>query len=322
MLFGTQHKPKGLFGGFAPGTQQMQPAEAPMPAMGNPMAQMGGNMGAMSGTMAPKKPGINWLGVLADALAGAAGREGPYAAQMQRQREQDFAAQQAQLQRENGWQDFQRRFDYEQAHQKPANPYRFEDNAGNVWEMGQDGQPRRIFTDMAPKQYMVDGQFVTVANPYAGSQPAMPSGDDEWGPVVNERPGGAGGNASSGFPVSGNQLDRVTIQSESAGNPNAISPKGAMGLWQVMPATARDPGFGITPWNGQREDLNRVGAQYRRKMESRYGGDLAKMWAAYNWGPGAVDKAVAKHGANWLAHAPAETRAYVARNLRAVRGGK
>ena len=93
-----------------------------------------------------------------------------------------------------------------------------------------------------------------------------------------------------------------------------------MGLWQVMPATARDPGFGIKPSNGSQGDTARVGAEYRRKMETRYGGDLAAMWAAYNWGPGNVDAAIQNHGPNWLAHAPAETRNYVARNLRAVRG--
>ena len=117
-------------------------------------------------------------------------------------------------------------------------------------------------------------------------------------------------------------MDRITVQSESGGNPNALSPKGAMGLWQVMPETARDPGFGIAPWKGGGDDLGRVGSQYRREMESRYGGDPAKMWGAYNWGPGNMDKAIAKYGANWLAYAPAETKAYVARNLRALRGAR
>jgi soluble lytic murein transglycosylase-like protein len=84
-----------------------------------------------------------------------------------------------------------------------------------------------------------------------------------------------------------------------------------MGEWQVMPATARDPGFGVKPWTGTPDDLARVGAQYRRAMESRYGGDLAKMWAAYNAGPGRVDEAVKQYGDNWLRAMPAETKAYV-----------
>jgi len=81
---------------------------------------------------------------------------------------------------------------------------------------------------------------------------------------------------------------------------------------QVMPATARDPGFGLRTANpNDAADMNRLGRQYRAKMEERYDGNLAKMWAAYNAGPGRVDAAIAEHGANWLAYMPAETRDYV-----------
>ena len=84
---------------------------------------------------------------------------------------------------------------------------------------------------------------------------------------------------------------------------------------QVMPETARDPGFGLRPANpNDADDMNRLGRQYRAKMEQRYDGSYPKMWAAYNAGPGAVDNAVERHGANWLSHMPAETRNYV-RNL-------
>lgn len=85
-----------------------------------------------------------------------------------------------------------------------------------------------------------------------------------------------------------------------------------------MPATARDPGFGIRPSNGTATDMERVGREYRAAMQKRYGGDPAKMWAAYNAGPGRVDEALSR-GADWLRHLPAETQNYVARNLRALR---
>ena len=89
---------------------------------------------------------------------------------------------------------------------------------------------------------------------------------------------------------------------------------------QVMPATARDPGFGLRPANpNDAADMNRLGREYRAKMEERSGGDLAKMWASYNAGPGAVDKAVKKYGPNWLQYMPAETRSYVRKNLRKLR---
>lgn len=88
---------------------------------------------------------------------------------------------------------------------------------------------------------------------------------------------------------------------------------------QVMPATAREPGFGLRPANpNDPADMNRLGREYRAKMQQRYGGDPAKMWAAYNAGPGRVDDAIAR-GGDWLRRLPAETQSYVAKNLRALR---
>ena len=110
------------------------------------------------------------------------------------------------------------------------------------------------------------------------------------------------------------------MQSESGGNPNAVSSAGARGLMQVMPGTSRDPGFGVRASNGSQSDDVRVGQDYRAAMQNRYGGDPMKMWAAYNWGPGHLDRAIASHGDNWLAAAPAETQSYIARNMRAMRG--
>lgn len=110
------------------------------------------------------------------------------------------------------------------------------------------------------------------------------------------------------------------MMAESGGNPNAVSPKGARGLMQVMPSTARDPGFGIRPSDGSQADDVRVGQEYRRAMQSRYAGDPAKMWGAYNAGPGRVDRLISQYGQNWLDYAPSETRNYVRNNLRKLRG--
>lgn len=118
-------------------------------------------------------------------------------------------------------------------------------------------------------------------------------------------------------------MDAITAQSESGnrdfyGNGRAVvSPAGARFAMQVMPATARDPGFGLKPANpNDPADMNRLGREYRATMEKRYGGDPAKMWAAYNAGPGRVDELIKRHGENWLRFAPRETQEYVARNLR------
>lgn len=122
-------------------------------------------------------------------------------------------------------------------------------------------------------------------------------------------------------------LDNITSQSES-GNQDFTrsgapvrSSAGALYAMQVMPETARDPGFGLRPADTRNpNDMNRLGREYRAKMHERYGGDLAKMWAAYNAGPGRVDDAIAHYGPNWLRFMPRETQAYVARNLRAAGG--
>lgn len=90
-----------------------------------------------------------------------------------------------------------------------------------------------------------------------------------------------------------------------------------MGEMQVMPETARDPGFGIRAWDGRNpDDLARVGREYRAAMQAKYNGDVARMWGAYNLGPGATDKLISRHGNAWLQHAPAETQKYVRTNLR------
>lgn len=122
------------------------------------------------------------------------------------------------------------------------------------------------------------------------------------------------------------RMTTITAQNESRNRDRGsdgrvvTSPKGAQGRMQVMPGTQTDPGFGIRASNGTLEDTARVGREYLAKMMERYNNDPAKAWAAYNWGPGNLDEALKKHGADWLAHAPAETRAYVVTNLAALGG--
>lgn len=81
------------------------------------------------------------------------------------------------------------------------------------------------------------------------------------------------------------------IQQESGGDPNAVSPKGAQGLTQVMPATGRDPGFGVSPLrdNSPQENV-RFGRDYLTAMLRRYPGRPDLALAAYNAGPGVADR--------------------------------
>jgi soluble lytic murein transglycosylase-like protein len=101
------------------------------------------------------------------------------------------------------------------------------------------------------------------------------------------------------------RLLHAVVSRESRFRPDAVSPKGALGLMQIMPATARD--LGITDPTLLTRDplLNLVtGARYLKLMQARFGNDLPKVLAAYNAGPGAV----ARHGG---VPPYAETRGYV-----------
>ena len=109
----------------------------------------------------------------------------------------------------------------------------------------------------------------------------------------------------------------ITSWAESRNNPRAVSPKGALGMMQIMPATGGDPGFGVKKWDGTDEDNVRFGTDYLGAMLKRYNGDPAKAWAAYNAGPGALDNALKTGGGDWLAKMPKETRDYVEKNMAA-----
>ena len=82
-------------------------------------------------------------------------------------------------------------------------------------------------------------------------------------------------------------LVRAVVQVESAFNPRAVSPKGAMGLMQLMPATARE--YGVLNAFNPVENI-RAGVAYLRRLLDRFSNDEQLALAAYNAGPGAVDK--------------------------------
>lgn len=88
----------------------------------------------------------------------------------------------------------------------------------------------------------------------------------------------------------------------------------AKGEMQVLDGTSRDPGFGVVPArDGSPEERARVGVDYANAMLRQFGGDEALAAAAYNHGPGNVQKLVAKHGASWASYLPKETKDYVAK---------
>ena len=139
-------------------------------------------------------------------------------------------------------------------------------------------------------------------------------------------------SARSNVPIA-DDLTRFVRQAESGGREygkNGQILEGpqtrfgtAKGSMQVLDSTNTDPGFGITPARDNSvEERARVGKDYLNAMVKRYDGNQPLALAAYNWGPGNVDKLIARgvdprkgQGAEsmFMSSLPDETKKYISR---------
>lgn len=99
-----------------------------------------------------------------------------------------------------------------------------------------------------------------------------------WVPLIEEKSTQAGIDPA---------LVAAVMMQESGGNPKAISPVGAVGLMQLMPETA--VGLGVKdPFDPEQNVMG--GSQYLADLLRQFDGNLVSALAAYNAGPGAVQK--------------------------------
>ena len=145
---------------------------------------------------------------------------------------------------------------------------------------------------------LLTGGGVTNAEPIAAKPPSVAATADQVAGFVAE--------ASQRFGIPASWI-RAVMRAESLGDVRALSPKGAMGLMQIMPATWAGLrlrcGLGADPYNAH--DNIFAGAAYLRELHDRYG--APGFLAAYNAGPARYEDHLAT-GRPLLA----ETRAYVA----------
>jgi soluble lytic murein transglycosylase-like protein len=127
----------------------------------------------------------------------------------------------------------------------------------------------------------------------------------------------SGGAASDGDGLPAGLLHAIYGQESSYGKNAGLSRAGAMGPFQLMPATAQR--FGVTDRSSYAQE-SAAAAKYLQWLIRRYHGDTDKAIAGYNWGEGHVDKDIARHGAAWRNFLPKETSNYI-KGVHAKMGG-
>lgn len=120
--------------------------------------------------------------------------------------------------------------------------------------------------------------FDSALNSAMGSYDAAPPAPEELEMMIQNQASQQGVDAD---------LLKAVIKNESNFNPKAVSPVGAQGLMQLMPGTAA--GLGVQNSFNPVQNIE-GGAKYLKNLLQKYDQSVPKALAAYNAGPGAVDK--------------------------------
>ena len=170
--------------------------------------------------------------------------------------------------------------------------------------------------EAAPAEMDIDSQIEAVTKEIeALTQKATPTPEPETITVGKQNI-----SIPTGDKYAPASLVKAVMRVESAGKANAVSPKGASGLMQLMPGTAKS--LGVDPTDPQQNVEG--GSRYLRELLDKYNSEELAL-AAYNWGPGNIDRAIRKVKAagvktTWAnllreVKVPKETRQYVPKVL-------
>jgi soluble lytic murein transglycosylase-like protein len=151
------------------------------------------------------------------------------------------------------------------------------------------GATVRLYTGDSVAEISADKIASFEAEDYTPPPPPAPTPAIETAPAAAPTPADTAADLADraadkyGLP---RWLVRSVMKAESGFQPQAVSPKGAIGLMQLMPGTARE--LGANPFDpaGNAD----AGARYLRDLLVKYNGALWHALAAYNAGPGAVEK--------------------------------
>lgn len=144
-----------------------------------------------------------------------------------------------------------------------------------------DANGNLVLSDTPPAESAAQLHSYAVANstaPVRATRPASDRYQNNYDDVIVEHARAQGIRPD---------LVRAVIQVESGYDPHALSPKGAMGLMQLMPYTAS--ALGVTRPYDPEQNI-RGGVKYLRQLLDRYGDNEELALAAYNAGPGAVGR--------------------------------
>ena len=191
------------------------------------------------------------------------------------------------------------------------------------------GEQLRLVSRPGPPMATTVSRSTDEGRPGGGAASFKPEGNSASGRMLSaeQRFQLMGVDAGRVFREEGVPVALLRIaQVESNWKPFALSPKGAFGLWQFMPATARRYGLRVDAMRDDRADMDkatRAAARYLRDLHLRFG-DWAVALAAYNAGEDAVQRAMERGASRdfWNLSGrkllPAETRAYVPAVLAAL----